>query len=472
MHIKHLIVRNFMKIDLVDLALGDGVVNLAGDNGQGKTSIILAIVAALGGKKALSKALGLPKAPSAKDIIRRGTEMAEVVVDLDKYVVTWRRTLEKETVEIRSVDGGKYGRTDLDKKINFLAFNPLSFNGLKAADQRRVLLELGGVDLADIETRYDAAYQRRHDANLAGRLAVARIGDEVEGAPGKAVDIDALCCALDEAVALCQDNAARSREGAALVETARVAEKAEKEAGELLSKQSKMVLSIPVRHQEELETLKQQHTAQLAEMAESQASDQDAAEGFLQGMKEAHSRKAQASEECLRRSHLFEMPVADPDLDPLREAIDEARSDNALYDQAQARKQRREEAADLTAAAEAVNDEMVVIAGEKARLVDGIEMPVKGLGLSDTGVLWEGNPLELENTSLRIRVCAAIVAKLNPDLRIAMVQEGDKLDDKSFTALSDACRKLGLEQLWIERRVADNDDPGDAIVIEAGLVKP
>lgn len=168
MRIQQARIENFMGIKLLDIKLDDddAVVQFAGSNGQGKSSAALAIIGALGGKGALAKAMGLSKDPGDDEIIRRGEEMSEVEVKFDGWVVNWtRKRGGAEKVEIRDSGGGAHGRKKLQSLIGDLTFDPMELDRMPPAERREMLLKMAGVDLEEIDLRYDATYLSRRDVN-------------------------------------------------------------------------------------------------------------------------------------------------------------------------------------------------------------------------------------------------------------------------------------------------------------------
>lgn len=168
MHIVGLEVENYGRIKAVSIEPdATGAVIISGRNAQGKTSLMNAIWAALGGRAG----------NSASKPVREGAEQAKVTVDLGDMVVTriWRN--DNTNLEVRSKDGAVYKSPQalLDGFIGKLSFDPLAFTRLKEREQKDALLQLVDLDI-DLD-----ALQAERDAAFAKRTAVGqdrkRLGD-------------------------------------------------------------------------------------------------------------------------------------------------------------------------------------------------------------------------------------------------------------------------------------------------------
>ncbi|WP_168223096.1 AAA family ATPase [Pseudarthrobacter sp. NIBRBAC000502770] len=136
------------------------LVIVAGKNGQGKTSILDSITAALGGVNAKTT----PKP------IRDGEDRAEIILETEDLIVTRRFTPSGSTLTVKSPDGAVYpkGQAKLDDLLGKLSLDPLAFTQLDDRAQLKTLLAL--VDLPFDPVELDA---ERADI-FADRTAVNR----------------------------------------------------------------------------------------------------------------------------------------------------------------------------------------------------------------------------------------------------------------------------------------------------------
>lgn len=127
---------NYKRLKAVEIVPDpDGnLVIVAGKNGQGKTSILDSITAALGGVNGKTT----PKP------IRDGEDRAEIVLETEDLIVTRKFTASGPTLLVKSRDGAVYpkGQAKLDDMLGRLSLDPLAFTQLSDKDQLATLLAL------------------------------------------------------------------------------------------------------------------------------------------------------------------------------------------------------------------------------------------------------------------------------------------------------------------------------------------
>jgi len=171
MRIVQLKANNFKRLVAVEITPDGDLVLLSGKNDAGKSSVLDAIWAALGG------AAACPVKP-----IREGTEKGEVRLVLDNGLVVERTFTAKGTyLKVTADDGAKqYTKPQdmLDALVGKIAFDPLAFARKKPKEQIEELLKVVdiGIDLEQHELERRALYDKRADANrdvkrLEGALA-------------------------------------------------------------------------------------------------------------------------------------------------------------------------------------------------------------------------------------------------------------------------------------------------------------
>lgn len=472
MRIKHAVIKHFMGIKLFDVTFGDGAVHLAGNNGQGKTSAMLAIIGALGGKTELAKALGLPKDPGDNEIIKRGEQMAEVVVEFGGWVVTWQRERGKsDKVEIRGADDGVHGRKKLTELIGAIAFDPLAIDAMSPAERRETLLEMAGIDLEEIDGRRDVEFQTRHLVNRDHKQALARVGDEVKGAPAETFDVGALELALSEAADRCRENDAQRKDALTAGANAELKRSAADRAAGRLQEWESAEIDEQCSREKEAKAMKERHGRELVEIRRQHRSAAEFREERITRAKlEADKARGEANDESgkAQAAKLSSSKLVDPSLEAAEGAIRTAREANQLYRMAQERLGRHAEAEKLGAASRDLTATLAEIDADKVAMLAGAKMPIDGLGVGDDDATIDGHLWATTNFSRRLQVCVAIAAEMAGELKIAFLRSGgNDLDDENYAALLAECKRHGL-QPWIER-----NNPGEgAIVIEQGLVKP
>jgi DNA repair exonuclease SbcCD ATPase subunit len=162
-----------LKAVLIEPDKDGNLVIVAGKNGQGKTSILDSISAALGGVNGKTT----PKP------IRDGEERAEIVLETEELVVTRRFTASGSTLTVKSLDGAVYpkGQAKLDDMLGKLSLDPLAFTQLSDRDQLSTLLDL--VELPfnpdKLAAERKELFERRTDANRTVKELTARAADYV-----------------------------------------------------------------------------------------------------------------------------------------------------------------------------------------------------------------------------------------------------------------------------------------------------
>lgn len=144
------------------------LVIVAGKNGQGKSSVLDSIAAALGG--ANSKTTPKP--------IRDGEDRAEIVLETEDLTVTRVFTPSGSRLTLTSKDGAKYPKAQakLDELVGNLSMDPLAFTLLDDKKQLAQLLDL--VDLPFDPEQLEAERKQVFDE----RTAVNRRVKEFESA--------------------------------------------------------------------------------------------------------------------------------------------------------------------------------------------------------------------------------------------------------------------------------------------------
>lgn len=195
---------NYKRLKAVEIAPDpDGnLVIVAGKNGQGKTSILDSITAALGGVNAKTT----PKP------IRDGEDRAEIVLETEDLIVTRRFTPSGSTLTVKSPDGAVYpkGQAKLDDLLGKLSLDPLAFTQLSDRDQLATLLDLVDLpfDLGKLTAKRAASFEARTNVKREAKnlqAAAAAIPVTPEMADLKPVSVNDLLTQVEAAQALTRD---------------------------------------------------------------------------------------------------------------------------------------------------------------------------------------------------------------------------------------------------------------------------
>ena len=129
---------HFKRLKVVEISPSGDMITLAGKNGSGKSSVLDAIYAALGGRDA---------APEVA--IARGEESARIRLDLGELVVTRKFTARDTSFVVEAANGARFPSPQrmLDDLIGAIAFDPLRFVRLKPKEQMDELRKLVAFDV-------------------------------------------------------------------------------------------------------------------------------------------------------------------------------------------------------------------------------------------------------------------------------------------------------------------------------------
>jgi hypothetical protein len=161
---------NFKRLKAVTITPEGQIVQISGKNGQGKSSVLDSIWAALGGAEAI------PKLP-----IRKGAEEAVIKLDLGEYLVTRKFKAREDgdfntSLVIETPDGmrPKSPQTLLNELVGRFSLDPFQFVNMTPKGQFDALKVLvPGLDLADIKAKNEADYERRTAVNRKAKEAAA-----------------------------------------------------------------------------------------------------------------------------------------------------------------------------------------------------------------------------------------------------------------------------------------------------------
>lgn len=411
MHLNELRADNFKRLRAVRIAFpeGGGAVEICGRNGQGKSSTIDAIWAALGGSKAS------PDVP-----IRTGARKAEVTLDLGeiKVVRSWDSHGTRLTVTGADGTARATPQAILDGLFNRLGFDPIAFVGMKPKDQADALRRITGLDFTRIDAERKTLYDRRTEVNRLVAQHKARLAAMPTYEPTEPVDVADLNRQLREAT---RANAESDR----LVKAEIRAEGALQDCDVEIDRLERELADARVMRQTALTSLEQARAAR--------------ADG----------------------------PRA---IDP-EPIMDQIQTASAINERAQACREREsleQRLADAEETAARFTDKIDDLDAYRQRLLVEARMPVEGLSLDGDEVTLNGVPLAQASSAERIRVGLAMAAAMNPGLKLVAIREGSLLDEASLRLVAGWAEENGY-QVLVERVAAE--PAGVGVVIEEGEVK-
>ena len=404
---------NFMKLKAVRVSIDGSVLKINGRNEQGKSAVLNAVAAAIGGPKAF------PEKP-----VRKGQDKAEIFLDFGGLKLT-RKIWNKDDgggVEHSIVLEYADGKRPKDKQsvLNELrgspiADDPIAFSKLPPAKRYELLKQLvPGFDFEDHE-------QKRQDM-FEERTATGRLRDRAQGAA------DAIQVPADAPLNLVG-------------------------VQELLAE-----LAAATEHN----TTVDKRAARREEAAEQLEEMRDQYDKMKRELEKLSAAIAEAD-------RMLETAA------PLPEKIDvaelQAKMANAETLNAGARKraeklQRQAEADKLVHEYEEATKAIQAMDDLKAAAIEKAKLPIPELSFGHNDILIDGLPFDQASTARKIRVSTALLMALKPDLRVLLVREGSLLDNEAKAALEADAKSNNFVVLM--ECVGAGD--GSGIVIEDGEV--
>ena len=399
---------NFKKITLVEVTPHPHMNVIGGKNAAGKSSLIDAISAALGGGKWCP-----PKA------VREGADKSVVLLDLEDIEVRWAKTATgAPTVTVQNKEGMRFTspQSVLDRLTSRLGFDPSMFLRMSPVDQKQQMLDALGITVADLETEYAQKYNDRRDVNrdIAGARALFAQMPYEDGWPDEEVSVTDLVEGLSEWDCIDKANKKAVADNNALADEAGLVEK-------------------------KIEELKEQ----LANL---------------------EARLAEIQDEMVA----FEMPpVPKGNREDLLQAISDAEAHNINARKKDAQKKNAAHIDTLQEESDTLTARLRAIEAAKAERIAAAEFPVPGLSFDAAGLSLNGIPFSQCSHSEQLRVAISMAIASNPDLHIVLFRDGSAYDEDSWAMLHEMAVSRGF-QVWAEV-VGDSDKV--TVLLEEGAVK-
>ncbi len=427
MKIRALRVRNFKGLSEVAFAPGPHAFLVCGENGDGKSSVIDAILATLCG------AAASPSKP-----VRDGEARADCTVTLENGLkVTRRWTADGETaLYVEAADGSRPRKPQslLDDLFAAVAFDPLAFVRMKPRDRVESLRGLAGLTerFAEIDARTKALVDERAEVNRAVRQDEAALASEpaslYEGVPDQAPTLAHLTAEYRTA---CETKAENDKLREIAARDRRRIQAAQDEIG---------------------------HADAALEAAKRALIEARTA------LDAAHYRALEVRREAGESAEMA-ANLADPDLDAINariaaaeETAERVRGKARRREIAERLEQNRAHADDLTGRIEAARH-------EKQDAMLRATLPIPGLDCTGEDVMLNGIPVEQLNTALQVELGLAIGAAANPACKFAAIRDGSLLGGRTLEGVMRWARQHD-RQVLIER--VDSSAPENGVLICEG----
>jgi len=410
---------NFKGLKLVEVEPEKVATIVGGKNRAGKSSLLDAIAATLGGKKLC------PAEP-----IREGEDEARCEIQLDgeqkrmlppcTVIRTWKRrktgSIASE-LEITTEDGYKAPtpQTILDDVVGPLGFDPERFLRMKPKEQAEVLRGLVGLDFTELDQKRQELYSQRTEVNRNGKAMKSRF-DAMPchaDAPKEEVSVSALMTELQRRQAVNRQHNEVRNELTALQQGVKTWERQLADADSAIDDLEQKLKQAKERRNDIDKKRNRAATEVTAKQAEVDA---------LQDEDEQEIKDRITDSESVNRK--------------VRENADRALLSNELEAE-------RKKSADLTKQIEDID-------ATKQNMREAAEWPVPGLGYDENGVTLMDRPFDQACAAEQREAAFGIVAALNPTLKFSFIKDGSLLDEEELDDFARIAAEKGF-QLFVER---------------------
>lgn len=409
MRIIELRAEDFKRLRAVSIRPVGSLVQITGKNAQGKSSVLDAVFAALGGSAAA------PDRP-----VREGADGSTVFVDLGDICITRKFSAAgKTTLVVESGDGLRYPSPQavLDELVGRLTFDPLAFSRMDAKKQAQTLRDLVGLDTSRLDADRKRAFDERTDVNRDLKKLQAQLA-EMSAVEAPDAEVSMLDVARELSVA--NDVVAKNERGRRDAKDARE---------HLLACQSKVEAA-----QRALETARLERFKAEAEAASTAA---------------------------------IAAALVDPVIDDVTERMGKVEQTNAKVRAKKARAAKAAEASAKEAESAALTKKLAEVDHAKTRMLAEARFPIVGLSIEGDAVTMNGFPFSQASSAQQLRCCLAIGAALNPKLRVVLVRDGSLLDEEGLGLVEEWAETNNMQVLM--ERVSDGRASA-GILIEDGEV--
>lgn len=404
---------NFKILKAVAVRPDGAVLKVNGRNAQGKSSLLDAVAAAIGGKDAF------PAEP-----IRKGEDRAEIFLDFGGLKLT-RKIWNKEgggvahSVVLEYADGSRpKSPQDVLKTLRGspIADDPIEFSRLKPKERYDLLKQL--VPKFNFEEQAKARAELSEERTATGRLLDRAKGAAAsiqipDGAHEKMVDVTSLAAEL----------------------------RAAGDHNALIDKRA-------------------EGRSQMAEKVETLRDDADA----LIARAKAMNTEADEMQAKLDKAEPLPERISTTNIE---QQIANAETINAGARALADRRTKEREAKELEQSYDDMTAAIKAIDLTKSKAIEGAKLPIKELSFGDDeNILLDGLPFDQASTARKIRVSTALLMALKPQLRVLLVREGSLLDEDAKAALEADAKAHDFVVLM--ECVGDGD--GSGIVIQDGEV--
>lgn len=401
---------NVKRVKAVQLTpTANGLTIIGGDNRQGKTSVLNAIVWALGGNKYA------PSNPHREGAL---TEPA-LHIELSNGIIVERKG-KNSSLKVIDPEGNKAGQSLLDSFIEELALNLPKFMNANNKEKANILLQVIGVgdELAAYELQEKQLFNQRLEI---GRLHRQKTHHAEElpfypEAPSEPVS-------PMELIKQQQDILARN--------------------GENQRKRNNLT-----QYQQQHAMLKERIESKKEELLKLEAELEEVANNLLTAQAMAQDLEDESTAEIEENLANIELINAKVRTNANRELAEE-------------------DANKLKAEYDSLTEQLDELRDKRTALLEGANLPLPGLSVVDGELTYNGSKWDAMSGADQLIVATAIVRQLNPACGFVLMDKLEQMDLTTLKAFAEYCEQTELQVL--ATRVSQGDEC--AVIIEDGYSK-
>lgn len=328
----------------------------------------------------------------------------------------------------------------INRVLAVIGFNPLEFCDAPTDKQKDMLLELVGLTdkLRELDASYDATYKEREGVNRDAKQLKAMVDKTPVVQPIGRRDFMDIVEKRDKAAAQNAENEEKRRR----LEAYRT------EQADLL------------KDGKRLQADKEDLTAQI-----------EALQKKLAAVDRQLVEKRDAYKDINIKVATLEKVVAklvDYDLDHFNEEIKNIEEINVQATHYEQRKKLQAEYDAKKKTSDELTATLRKTEAEKVRILKEAAYPLEGLEYSEEGVRYNGTLIESLSRAEKLLVGLSVMAALNPKLRLAIIDDGERLVGKNRQAVKEWAERNNINVLLAIASASDTLE--DGIVIEDGEI--
>jgi chromosome segregation ATPase len=387
---------NVKNLKAISITPDGNLVQITGPNGCGKSSTLDSIVIALTGQ--------VPD-----DIVRHGTDRAEINIDCGEFKVKKILTEKGSRLEVTNAQGDvkKSPQTFLNEVFGKLTFDPLAFKNQDPKKQLEVLRELAGLNFDDLEKEAKIVFEERTGLNSRVRDTIAQIDGMEAPEPDTPDEEISFGDALDEINAL-----------------------QEQREGWKRAQEARKQLETGIAQAKDTIEAKRRQITQLAE--------------------EIKRGEMAILEGQAKIDQIYIPPeITITQIMAKKGTLEDIEKKNVAIRSAARYRKLIKDSNKLRDEAEALTQRLDRIRQDRQTRIANAQFPLAGLSLTDDGVIYNGTVFNRLSTGEQIRISTAIAMRLNPHLKIILIRDGSLLDSYGLKEIAELAGSHGY-QCWIE----------------------